>query len=96
MYDDFILELDFKVDPEMNSGIQIRSNSFPEYNNGRVHGYQIEIDPSERAWSGGIFDEGRRGWLADLEDNTVGKKLSNKMNGIRIVLKLLEIPLKLG
>ena len=86
MYDDFILELDFKVDPEMNSGIQIRSNSFPEYNNGRVHGYQIEIDPSERAWSGGIFDEGRRGWLADLEDNTVGKKAfkQNEWNSYRI------------
>lgn len=30
---------------------------------GRVHGYQAEIDPSERAWSGGIYDESRRGWL---------------------------------
>lgn len=27
-YDDFILELDFKVDSSMNSGIQIRSNSY--------------------------------------------------------------------
>lgn len=86
MYGDFILELDFKVDPEMNSGIQIRSNSLPEYNNGRVHGYQVEIDPSERAWSGGIFDEARRGWLADLEDNTDGKKAfkQNEWNTYRI------------
>ena len=30
-YTDFILELDFKVDPVMNSGIQIRSNSLPYY-----------------------------------------------------------------
>ncbi|MGB5358871.1 MAG: DUF1080 domain-containing protein, partial [Eudoraea sp.] len=44
MYSDFILELDYKVDSTMNSGIQIRSNSFPHYRNGRVHGYQIEID----------------------------------------------------
>ena len=29
---------------------------------------QIEIDPSTRAWSGGIYDEGRRGWLFDLKD----------------------------
>ena len=36
---------------------------------GRVHGYQIEIDPSERAYSGGIYDEARRGWLKDLSDN---------------------------
>ena len=27
---------------------------------GRVHGYQVEIDPSTRAWSGGIYDEARR------------------------------------
>lgn len=68
-YSDFILELDYKVDPTMNSGIQIRSNSFPYYKNGRVHGYQVEIDPSERAWSGGIYDEARRGWLNPLDNN---------------------------
>ncbi len=67
MYDDFILELEYKVDPSMNSGIQIRSNSFAYYRNGRVHGYQVEIDPSDRAWSGGIYDEARRGWLYPLE-----------------------------
>ncbi len=33
---------------------------------GRVHGYQVEIDPSPRAYSGGIYDESRRGWLNDL------------------------------
>ncbi|MGS2739517.1 3-keto-disaccharide hydrolase [Sinomicrobium sp. M5D2P17] len=70
MYGDFILELDFKVDPSMNSGIQIRSNSYPDYKNGRVHGYQVEIDPSDRAWSGGIYDEARRGWLYPLSLNT--------------------------
>ena len=32
-------------------------------------GYQIEIDPSNRKWSGGLYDEGRRGWLDSLEDN---------------------------
>src|SRR3954469_18935102 len=42
-YGDFILELEFKVHPEMNSGIQFRSESKPEYQNGRVHGYQYEI-----------------------------------------------------
>ncbi len=68
-YSDFILELEYKVDSTMNSGIQIRSNSLPYYNNGLVHGYQIEIDPSERAWSAGIYDEGRRGWLNPLKDN---------------------------
>ena len=73
-YSDFILSLEFKVDPQLNSGIQIRSNSFPEYNDGRVHGYQVEIDPSERSYSGGIYDEARRGWLNSLEDNPAARK----------------------
>ncbi|ORL44105.1 3-keto-disaccharide hydrolase [Zunongwangia atlantica] len=86
MYDDFILELDYKVDPSMNSGIQIRSNSLPSYMNGRVHGYQIEIDPSDRAWSAGIYDEARRGWLVSLEDNSKAQKAfkQNEWNHYRI------------
>ena len=68
-YTDFILEVEFKVDPGLNSGIQIRSNSLPDYKKGQVHGYQVEIDPSSRAWSAGIYDEGRRGWLFDLKNN---------------------------
>lgn len=73
-YGDFILELDLLVESNMNSGIQFRSLSIPEYNNGRVHGYQCEIDPSPRAWSGGIYDEARRDWLYTLDVNPAGKK----------------------
>lgn len=68
-FDDFSLELEFKVDPALNSGVQIRSESRADYRDGRVHGYQVEIDPSPRAWTGGIYDESRRGWLADLRNN---------------------------
>lgn len=67
-YADFILEFEFKVDPPLNAGVQIRSQSREDYKNGRVYGYQVEIDPSERAWTGGIYDEGRRGWLFTLEN----------------------------
>ncbi len=73
-YSDFILELEFKVDPGLNSGVQVRSNSLKEYHNGQVHGYQVEIDPSSRAWTGGIYDEGRRGWLVTLKDNEAARK----------------------
>lgn len=77
-YGDFILVYDFKVDAKLNSGVQIRSECFDtpkqiEWQGkpinipaGRVHGYQVEIDPDvprQRLWSGGIYDEGRRGWL---------------------------------
>jgi hypothetical protein len=34
----------------------------------------MEVDPSGRQWSGGIYDEGRRGWLYTLEYNPEGKK----------------------
>jgi hypothetical protein len=73
-YEDFILEFEVWVDPEINSGVQIRSNSLPEYQNGRVHGYQVELDPSPRAYSGGIYDEGRRFWLYPLSRNPKGSK----------------------
>lgn len=85
-YGDFILELEFQVDSTLNSGVQIRSNSLDYYQNGRVHGYQVEIDPSERSWSGGIYDEGRRKWLYDLKDNPKAQQAfkQNEWNSYRI------------
>jgi hypothetical protein len=74
LFGDFILELEFNVDPGLNSGVQIRSESHRAYRDGRVHGYQVEIDPSERAYSGGIYDEARRGWLFRPEGNEAAKK----------------------
>ncbi|MBX2842063.1 MAG: DUF1080 domain-containing protein [Flammeovirgaceae bacterium] len=72
-YSDFILEVEVKVHPLLNSGIQIRSLSNADYRDGRVHGYQVEIDPSGRAYSGGIYDEARRGWLYNLGRNQKGR-----------------------
>lgn len=85
-YGDFILELEFKVDPTMNSGVQFRSESKPDYNKGRVHGYQFEIDPAPRAWTGGIYDEARRDWLYTLDLNPAAKKAfkQNEWNKIRL------------
>ncbi len=97
-YADFILELQFRVNPKLNSGVQIRSHCFDEKKTiewngkkitipaGRVHGYQVEIDPLERAWSGGIYDEGRRGWLNDLKGNEAARKAfkPNDWNTFRI------------
>lgn len=97
-YGDFILELEFKVDPTLNSGVQVRSQCFDEARvlelggkkikvpAGRVHGYQVEIDPSPRAWTAGIYDEGRRGWLNDLKDNEAARKAfkANDWNKLRV------------
>ncbi|MGG9962734.1 3-keto-disaccharide hydrolase [Ferruginibacter sp. SUN106] len=72
-YGDFIFETEVKLDAAVNSGIQFRSESIASYQNGRVHGYQMEIDPSVRKWSGGIYDESRRGWLYPMELNEKNK-----------------------
>ena len=75
-YGDFELTLELKVDDELNSGIQIRSNSFSDYKDYRLHGYQVEVAINGTA--GFIYDEGRRGWLSkdrsDPEANAAFKK----------------------
>jgi hypothetical protein len=100
-YADFVLELEFKVQSPLNSGVQIRSQCFDEDRTvelggkkinipaGRVHGYQVEIDPSERAWTGGLYDEGRRGWLNDLKSNEAARKAfqADAWNRFRIECK---------
>ena len=94
-YADFIFEVDFKVDDQMNSGIQFRSEENDANDKckvtdkktpNRVHGYQMEIDPSNRAWSGGIYDEARRDWLYSLDNNPEAKKAfkHNEWNHYRI------------
>jgi len=96
-YADFMLEYEFKVHPELNSGVQIRSHSKTDYNNGRVHGYQVEIDPNpknDRWWTAGIYDEARRGWLYPSKKNQAqcqaftkqGRKIfrQNQWNRVRI------------
>jgi hypothetical protein len=86
---DFTLTFEFKVDPKLNAGVQIRSHSVPGYKAGRVHGYQVEIDPSPRAWTGGIYDEGRRGWLCDLKDNATARAAfrPDAWNRMRVVAR---------
>lgn len=77
-YGDFIFEVELLVDNSMNSGIQFRSESKADYMNGRVHGYQAEVDPSDRAYSGGLYDEARRGWLYPMDVNPKGKTAFKK------------------
>ena len=68
-YSDFILEFEVKVDTLLNSGVQIRSHSREADGKVLVYGYQVEIDPTDRGWSGGIYDEARRGWLYPVTPN---------------------------
>jgi hypothetical protein len=75
------------MDEGLNSGVQIRSHSNPEFENGRVHGLQIEIEDSKRAWAGGLYDEARKGWRYPLEYNPAAKTAFKKgqWNRYRVV-----------
>ena len=66
-FGDFVLEYDAWLGTALNSGVQIRSIADSAVMGGRVHGTQVEIDPSDRRWTGGIYDEARRGWLHTLD-----------------------------
>jgi len=88
-YGDFILELDLKIeDLASNSGVMARGqyDSAGKDGKGLVFGYQIEADPTDRAWSGGLYDEARRGWLYPLDLNPAAKSAfkMNEWNTYRI------------
>ncbi len=88
-YGDFILELEVKLEGSTtNSGVQTRSHFDSTANNGagRVYGRQMDIDPTARAWTGGIYDEGRREWLypLDLNPNAKTAYKPNDYNHYRI------------
>ena len=110
MYGDFELEVEFKVDPLLNSGIQIRSHVYEEetttvrwggtfkpdgsrnvkdrvWEKGRFWGYQIEIDPTDRAWSGTLYEEGARGFLHTPGEDEAAKKAfkGGEWNHFRII-----------
>jgi hypothetical protein len=112
MYQDFELEVEFKVDPLLNSGIQIRSNTYPEetttirwggqfnddgsknvrervWEKGRFWGYQVEIDPTDRGWTGTLYEEGARGFLHTPDEDKAPKGTfkSGEWNHFKIVAK---------
>ena len=60
-FSDFELEVQVMLPAEgkANSGIMFRCH----VEKNKVFGYQAECDPTDRAWTGGLYDEGRRKWL---------------------------------
>ncbi len=85
-YSDFVFTCDFLWDVECNSGVQIRSHQRPWGVNawdGRLWGYQVEMDPSPRAWTAGLQEEGgspARGWLVPLK----GDKMAAARNAVKL------------
>ena len=64
-YGDFVLEFETKVlRDDLNSGVQIRSHSTPDYRDGRVHGPQVEMEFSP-GQAGYIYGEASTGaWIS--------------------------------
>lgn len=81
-FDDFEFRCQFRFVRHSNSGIQYRSHQRPNDAGeqvGRVYGYQYELDPSDRAWTAGLYEEGRRGWLQNVEgDENAHKRAALK------------------
>lgn len=98
-YTDFDLEFEVLVDDGLNSGVQFRSQSTKEFDNGRVHGPQVEIEKGGTA--GRVYGEALgTDWLSDLGDEAaqkafkvgewnkyrvraVGKTIETWVNGVR-------------
>ena len=65
---DFVLEGEVMIEVGGNSGWQVRSRQdVPGDRGSGIRGYQFEVDSSPRSWSGGLYDELRRGWIHPLE-----------------------------
>ena len=99
LYGDFELKFDVKVDTDLNSGVQIRSQSEGGKPEGRVNGPQVEI--SLDGLAGYVYGESAGGWMTpdsdrkphqqfkDGEWNTyqivaVGNKIETWINGHQI------------
>ena len=95
-YKDFVLELDVKCDPRLNSGVQVRSHVYekddanPENRKraGVVYGPQCEIARKETGTAGRFYDEGRRGkWLAEIKPEAKDAFRDDGWNRYRIVVQ---------
>lgn len=65
-YTNFVFEAEVKMpEGKSNSGFLFRCHVEPN----KAFGYQAEVDTDVRAWSGGLYDEGRRGWLHPKKPN---------------------------
>lgn len=98
-YKNFELELEYNCDNLLNSGVQIRSECYPEattnvidgktfhYTPDRIHGYQCEIDMDAaraRMWTAGIYDEARRGWLMPPDGEKGAKGMAFSEQGRKV------------
>ncbi|TWU04639.1 family 16 glycoside hydrolase [Stieleria varia] len=98
-FGDFELTFEVKVDEGLNSGVQIRSQSKPDYKSGRVHGPQVEIEnaPGE---SGYLYSEGTgRNWITkehpvlDAFRNGQWNRYTVRARGTRLQTWVNDVPI---
>jgi hypothetical protein len=89
-YKDFIIELEFRRDLTMDSGILFRSIDAPDSSYSGLWGYMVKIDPQiDRRWTGGVFVDFGNGfqWLQTLENQEEARnaeRKSGEWNTLRI------------
>ncbi len=95
-YREFILEVEVKCDPRLNSGVQVRSHVYQKDDAdpanreraGVVYGPQCEIARNETGTAGRFYDEGRRGrWLAEIRPDARAAFKDDDWNRYRIVVQ---------
>ncbi len=63
-FSDFRLSVEIHLpEGKANSGVMFRCHVDDDAPKKKVYGYQAECDGSDRRWSGGLYDEGRRKWI---------------------------------
>jgi len=89
-YKNFIFEVEYKRDLNLDSGVLFRSNNAPDNAYSALFGYMVKMDPQQnRLWTGGLFTDFGNGyqWLKTLEDNDSARKAeksAGEWNTLRI------------
>ena len=78
-YDNFILQLKFKLEANGNSGVFIRSG----IEGTKISGWQVEVAPPNHN-TGGIYESYGRGWLIKPKPEDEQNLKANEWNDMRI------------
>jgi len=102
-YRDFTLRLKFKGEAAGNSGVFVRAKitGIDPQHGPDIEGMQVEVDPSPGKHTGGLYESGGRGWVAqptpegeralkpsdwnDLEVSVQGNHIVTQLNGVKVV-----------
>jgi hypothetical protein len=89
--DDFILEAEFRLEGDNNSGVQYRSQANPKNGEYSVIGYQADIHPAAN-YTGMLYDEGGRGIAAERgQQVTLGPGDKNEVKPLKGKLDALDL-----